>query len=178
MGHMENFRAKAEFNKQVDLINARAVNWWLWKVMVPAGLIAALWPVYQWVLSLPHAFQRAFAHGDFVLLSALILLELTVESEQLAWQRLSFRAVAGSGKAGAVILMFVYGFIKYDVIIQESRLPGAKGAALQSAILAKLRAYACFNCSVIVLAVGACAFVLWSLLEHQRQEQLDRFGLV
>lgn len=179
MGKTENFRDRVAYERESDALVARALSWWIWKAVVPAVLLTALWPIYTYILALPHAFQRAFAHGDFLLLSALLMLELTVEGDHVARQKMSFRFLAAGSKAAAFVLMFVYGFVKYDVVTQEARLAAAAlNPDIEATILDKLRAYSCFNCSVMLCAIFACILVSSALIEHQRQEQLERFGLV
>lgn len=179
MGKEENVNNRRAYEHERDAVAARTLSWWVWKAVVPTVLLAAMWPVYAYVLALPHAFQRAFAHGDYLLLAALLVLELTVEGDHVARPRMSFRTLSTVGKATAFVMMFVYGFVKYDVVTQEAKLAGAAGNALiEHSVLDKLRAYSCFNCSVIICALIACVFVSSALVDHQREEQLERFGLL
>jgi hypothetical protein len=83
---------------------------------LPLGLLALLWPVNSIVLGLPHPFESAFAHGELLIFSVLILLEAAVEGEHLRRQSQKFQIVLGVLKVSAFFLLFIFGFMKTDVL--------------------------------------------------------------
>jgi hypothetical protein len=102
----------------------RLRNWCIWKVLLPLGLLALLWPVNAIILGLPHAFESAFAHGELLIFSVLILLEAAVEGEHLRRQSQWFQAALGVTKVSAFFVLFIFGFIKADMLRNGEELNG------------------------------------------------------
>lgn len=176
MGKFVEPGARRQFEAASGVITARAVNWCIWKALLPVFLLGLLWPVYGVILKLPHPFQRAFCHGDLLVVAALILIEASLEGDHIEKQSGTFRLWCNIGRLIAVLLIFLFGFMKYDAILQESAL--ARAAVVdQWQILDKLRVYACFNCSVAVVSLVASFLTFAVVVDLERSEELRRLGL-
>src|ERR1043165_950817 len=176
MGKGVDAGARRQFESRTRIIVARAINWCIWKALLPGMLLALLWPIYSFVLKLPHPFQRAFANGDLLIFAALIMVEASLEGEHIENQSGTFRFLTNLARLFAVLLIFAFAFVKYDVILQEAALARA-AAADQGLILDKLRAYSCFSCSVASVSLVASLFTFAVVVDLERTEELRRLGL-
>ena len=99
-------------------VRNRAVDLCTWKVLLPALMLLLFYPIYAGFTEVEHPFARAFAHGDYILFAALLLLETSVESERLMTQTAVFRLVRNITRIVAISLIFVFGALKYDVVVK------------------------------------------------------------
>ena len=60
----------------------RLLKWILFKVVAPLVVIFIIWPIFGFSLDIHNSFEKAFAHGDLFVFSALILIEAAIEGEQ------------------------------------------------------------------------------------------------
>jgi hypothetical protein len=144
----------------------------LWKVFFPLFLILIIYPVYAFFLKVDHPFQRAFAHGDLLIFSALVMVEAAVELKEV---RSRYDELLRFVAMSAIV---IFGFVKYGAMLRESNLhhgdvsglaPEAAAAAVRAAHEAAvdLHAFSFFNC-----AVAACAVIisLYSFLHAVRKK--------
>lgn len=150
----------------------RALDWCVWKAFIPLLLMGLFWPIYGIILNLEHPFERAFAHGDLLLFAALLLIEAAVEGEQVRNENFRARLGRQMSKGSAIILIFIFGFLKYDVMMQEGRL-AEEGA--RAAVFSKLAGYAYFNLLVAVAAVLYGMYSFWKSVEREHEERLSEF---
>jgi hypothetical protein len=156
---------------KVEAVEERFTAWCVWKIVVPGAMLLLVWPVYAFVLSVKHPFQRAFAHGDLLIFAAMVLLEAAVEAEQVRRAGWLFRAGRQLAKAFAVIIIFLFGFIRYDVTVLDPEL-----AHDSLGVVKKLTGYSCFNSSVALVAVMASLLSFWSSAGREKEELLERIG--
>src|ERR1043165_5235811 len=85
MGKVVDAGARRKFESRTRIIVARAINWCIWKALLPGMLLALLWPIYSFVLKLPHPFQRAFANGDLLIFAfAFVKYDVILQEAALA----------------------------------------------------------------------------------------------
>lgn len=151
----------------------RLRNWCVWKVVFPLGMLALLYPIYRFVLELKHPYEKAFAHGDLLLFSVLILLEAAIEGEHLRSKDGWFHVLMALAKVGAVLLILIFGFMKADVVLQETRLvPGGD----ETALLGKLYAYSTFSWIVTVLSVIYSLLMFWTVVARECAERMTEMA--
>lgn len=178
MGRVETPQMRQAAALKAAAIEMRTVNWCLWKAAIPALFVAGLWPFYRFVLTLEHPFPRAFAHADFILFSAILLLEIGAESDGAALTPRGIRIGSAVARAVAVLFMPMYWVIKHDVLLQEDVLARIKPPSPQYAgALDKLRGYACFSCTVAIISLIVAALLAIALLEHHKAEELRELGM-
>ncbi|HWT00832.1 MAG TPA: hypothetical protein VN256_11350 [Pyrinomonadaceae bacterium] len=161
------------------------LNWIGWKVLLPLLLLILVWPMYGLVLRLEHPFVRAFAHGDLLIFSSLILLEAAIEGENAPHQgfwALCSRMVA---KISAILLIAVYVAIKYSAILNEQSLqdsivkvkddPSAV-TALHNLTMNGMLPYSYFSCAVAVVSVIFSIFAFWNNLHLQQMMTYKRLA--
>lgn len=151
----------------------------LWKVFFPLFLILIIYPLYAVFLKIDHPFQRAFAHGDLLIFSALILVEAAIELKDVKSrydELLRFVAMA---------VMVVFGMVKYGAMIREPHLHQSGAPALSpeaAATLtrvaheaaAELSAFSFFNCAVAACAVAATLYSLLHAVRRKSGSQVDK----
>src|SRR5437764_248684 len=99
----------------------RMREWFLWKVVLPFLFLLLMWPVYRLAMHRADAYEKAFAHGELLIFSALVLIEIGIEmkysdtSAENLWTDLA--------RIAAIILIFMFGFLHYAVIIDEEAKP-------------------------------------------------------
>lgn len=138
-------------------------DWCIWKVVLPFLLLVLLWPIYKFVgvAGAGHndAFIQAFEHGDLLIFAALLFIEVGLESAE-ASGRLSLRQyiLVQVSKGVAMVLLFVLGFIKYDV--------------LTSATEQRRLAYSWLSFSVAFLAVGVSLWSFYKSIDNATTRRL------
>lgn len=104
------------------LVEIRWQDWLVWQVFIPLALIFLIWPIEKYIVESTFPFQLAFAFGDLLLYSALLLFGLTVQVKQIQAEerdkffKPGFNLMLEFAKAAAVLFIFLFGFIKYDMI--------------------------------------------------------------
>lgn len=156
-------------------IRNRAVDLCTWKIVLPGLLLLLFWPIYGCIMEVQRPFVRAFAHGDYVLFAALLLFEVSVEGERLVMQTAMLRVMRNALRIAAISMILVFGFMKYDVVIKEARLPTATGVAATT-IDAKLRSYSCFSCALAFLTVVYSLYASVALVERESADLFHRLG--
>jgi hypothetical protein len=128
----------------------RLRDWMMWKVWLPFVFIAAMWPIYRFALHRHDAFQQAFAHGEFLIFSALALLEAGLELKHAQrpdaddfWPEVA--------RFSAIFIVFSYGFVHMAVVRAEAS-PEFRHDLIY---------YACFSCSVAVAAIATSLLAYW-----------------
>lgn len=132
----------------------------IWKVFVPFLLIILIYPIFMIVVKVHHPFERAFAHGELLIFSALILIEAAVELK---------RAELGYDealRALAMLTIFIFGFMKYQAMQQERYLETGDLAAIN-----QLFAFSFFNCAVAAFAI---AVSIYAFLQAIRTENIEK----
>jgi hypothetical protein len=132
----------------------------IWKVFVPFLLIILIYPIFLIIVKVHHPFERAFAHGELLIFSALILIEAAVELKRA---RLGYDELL---RALAMITIFIFGFMKYEALQQERHLETENLDAIN-----QLFAFSFFNCAVAAFAI---AVSIYSFLQAIRTENIER----
>jgi hypothetical protein len=155
------------------LSSERLRNWCIWKVVLPLGMFALFYPLYRYVLELGHPFQSAFAHGDLILFSVLILLEAAVEGEHIRYRGAWFHVGMHLAKVMAFFLILVFGFIKTDVMLQEIKIGTLKNPG---PVFVKLEFYSYLNWIIASFAVVYSLLAFWSVVAREASERLAEFA--
>ena len=130
-------------------LERRLREWLLWKVFLPFGFIAAMWPI-GWLWYRDHAYERAFAHGEFFIFAAIVFLEIALELKH---------SIGADGddlwvdvaRIIAIFIIFFYGFIHL----------AAARAAQDAAFKDDLVYCASFSCAVALFALSVAFFAYW-----------------
>jgi hypothetical protein len=164
-------------------IRNRAVDLCTWKVLLPGGLLLLFWPIYAVIMEVKEPYVRAFAHGDYILFAALLLFETSVESERLIRQTAIFRLYRNGVRILAVAMIFVFGFLKYDVVVKEAALSHLEQSSVSQldrtsalTVVAKLHSYSTFSCAVALLTAAYSIYAFTSLVEHESADLFRRLG--
>ena len=140
------------------------VNWIAFAVLLPLGAQFALWwPIGAYALDVSFLFERLYASGDLLPFSALLLLGLHVEVDQLrlhAGNR-SVRLLILDRVAviSALLCLFVYGFVKSKYVAYAFPLEGKE---LESDITA----LAVLSVAVVIGAVAVGTAMRVTLLRE------------
>lgn len=155
----------------------------LWKVLFPLFLILIIYPTYALLLKIDYPFQRAFAHGDLLIFSALIMVEAAIELKE-----------ANSNydeplRFVAMITMVIFGLVKYGAMLREPHLhtanleamtPALAETALREAREAaiELRAFSFFNCAVAACAVSGSIYAFVHSVRRKNVTDVDKLEQV
>lgn len=178
MGNLDTPKIRAAIAQRTNEIEMRAWNWCLWKVAAPIIFILTVYLLYRFVLSMHDPYAHAFAHGDFILLSAILLFEVSAEIDGCTRQSQRLRVGSGIGKLIAVTLVAPYWMVKHIVVTKEHQLsdtgvdPGARAA-----IVGTLTRCASLSFVVIAIALVISGILLLALIDHQKSEELREFGV-
>jgi hypothetical protein len=139
----------------------------VWKVLVPFILIILMLPIYILVGKVSHPFEKAFAHGDLLIFSSLILIEAAVELKRT---KLGYDELL---RAGALFTIFLFGFIKLQAMKQEPLLEKESVDAIT-----QLWYFSFFNCAVSVCAVIISIYTFLKAIknENDKREQTLESG--
>jgi hypothetical protein len=139
----------------------------VWKIIIPFLLLVLVAPILSVIFpTLDYPLQRAFAHGDLLIFSGLILIEAAIEMNraEMKYSEL-LRGVA-------TLMIFSFGFVKIGAMLREHEL--ADQTAALSAAQTLLR-FSMFNVSMAVLSVVGS---LYAFLLAIRKENGKRAGQI
>ena len=138
----------------------RLREWILWKVWLPFIFIAAIWPV-GCAMGRADAYERAFAHGEFLIFGAFVLLEAALEIKHSAVDDDWWAEVA---RAAGMFVIFCYAIVYVLATVAEERGTYRHGAVY----------YACFGCSVAVAALSITVYSYYRAKNNAVSRQLPR----
>lgn len=152
------------------------INWMGWKVVLPLLLILSIYVLIRFILEIPEPFSRAFAHGDLLVFSALVLLEAATEGEQ--FQKETTRMMALRLGARILAILFIVGFVatKSDILYKENQLLMNPSPAGHEKLASKMHAYSWFNCCVALFSVVGSILFFWFNVVKERKHQYKSFG--
>jgi hypothetical protein len=163
--------ARTIIEDQKRMSQSRLLNWFMWKILLPLGILALLWPIYSFFR--PHPFESAFAHGDLILFAVLILLEAAVEAESYKTQgKLAFQAGLTLAKVGAILLLLIFGCMKIYVMMNE----GSLGTEKTCAAIYRMHLYSSFNWFVALVAVIASILAYWTAINNEHEARLKELS--
>jgi hypothetical protein len=147
--------------RQHFTIVARFSDWQRWKLKFPLFALVLIYPIYKF-FGAGEEFVRAFGHGDLLLFSALVLIELSVEVTHINHELRSdtpykLEGLIENAKFFGLILIFIYGSMKFMMDKQDTLI---HVAAL------KARAFCVFSLAVTFLSLAFSIFAFWITLSH------------
>jgi hypothetical protein len=152
------------------------VNWMGWKVVLPLLLILSIYGLIRFILEIPEPFGRAFAHGDLLVFSALVLLEAATEGEHLQKETTKMMALRLGARILAILLIVGFVATKSDVLYKENQLLTNPDVAGHEKLASKMLAYSWLNCGVALFSVIGSTLFFWSNVHKERKEQYKSFG--
>jgi hypothetical protein len=164
---------ESELNKT---LNRLFVNWIGWKVVLPLLLILSIYVLIRFILEIPEPFGRAFAHGDLLIFSALVLLEAATEGEHLQRETTKVMAVRVAVRILAILLIGGFIATKSDVLYKENQLLLQPNVAGQEKLSSKMLAYSWFNCGVALFSVVGSTLFFWFNVHRETKQQYKGFA--
>jgi hypothetical protein len=160
--------------RQADMaksFNRLFINWLGWKVILPLCLISSLYLLIRFIMEIPHPFGKAFAHGDLLIFSALVLLEAATEGEYNQEQSVPMEVARILAKIFAIL--FIGGFVatKYDILDKENQLLLQHASTTHEMLAKKMLAYSCLNCTVALVSVGSSIMLFWFNVNQEKKQQ-------
>lgn len=140
--------------KRSVLIMHRFQDWKRWKLFYPLALILLIYPLSK-LKGFGQEFLGSFSHGDLLLFSSLVLIELSVEAGHIYTEvgreqgGVAENLIQNSKFCG-LVLIFCYGALKF---FNEQAAPD------------KLIAYCVLSLSVTILVVAYSVYAFWKTLE-------------
>ena len=153
--------------------NRLFINWIGWKVLLPLLLISFLWPLIKYILEIPHSFGRAFAHGDLLIFSALVLMEAATEGERNQDQSMAMEAIRIIAKILAIILIIGFVATKADILRKENELVMLAIPNGHEMLTKKMLAYSCLNCTVALVSVVSSVLLFWFNVDGEKKQEFD-----
>jgi len=141
--------------RRCTLAMRRFQEWRRWKLLLPLIMLLVFYPIYIFV-EVPSPFLNAFAHGDLLLFSALILFEVSVEADhirrELQHVNTSLDDLAEWPRVCGIVLIVLYGSMKLAV-------------GPHAEVSNKTVAYCFFTISIMCIAVSYSYYAFWKTLE-------------
>jgi hypothetical protein len=140
--------------KRSVLIMQRFQDWKRWKLYYPLALLLLIYPLSK-LKGFGHEFLGSFSHGDLLLFSSLVLIELSVEASHIHNELgrdpggVAENLIQNSKFCG-LLLIFCYGALKFF---------GEEASAV------RMTAYCVFSLSVTILVVAYSVYAFWKTLE-------------
>jgi hypothetical protein len=128
-----------------------------------------MYPAYKFVFEIGHPFVRAFALGDLLLFSGLLLMEAAEEAKTIGKPD----AVDWSEwiRAGAVFVLIAFSLLRHDALNKELKLlSGSEG------VEAKLQLYALANLIIAVACVMFMVRLFWASEETEAERALAYYA--
>lgn len=147
--------------KHLYLIMKRFQDWQRWKLSFPLFTLLVVYPLYKF-FGVGNELINAFSHGDLLLFSALVLIELSVEAAHVNKEVESgvsdpSNSLIENSRFFGLVLIFLYGVTKFMVQHQNNA---------DSFALSKTLAYCAFSLSVTFLVVAFSIFAFWKTLRN------------
>jgi uncharacterized membrane protein len=168
----------------IDETQRQFLNWIGWKVLLPLILLVLIWPLYGSMLHLPHSFIRAFAPGDLLIFSSLILMEAAIEGEHLPHQSFASLLARMLAKIFAIVFIASYVAIRYSVVLHENgllkelaaipQLNPAQVEKLSEMSLNNMLPYSCFSCVVAIVSVIFSVLAFWKNVRFEQTVTIKR----
>jgi hypothetical protein len=146
------------------MIVKRFRDWRRWKLGLPLLALLLIYPVYKF-LAAGNEFISALRHGELLLFSALILIELSVEAAHTNEELHrgvpdSVDGLIENSRLGGVFLILVYGAMKF-LVDQKSTLNQIDSV--------KATAYCVFCLTVTFLVLSFIVFAFYKTLSNAIQ---------
>src|ERR1700752_112659 len=136
------------------------IRWVVCKVIIPLVVMAIIWPIYSYALQLEHSFEKAFAHADLLVFSALILTEGLIEGEQTLISDLRFQLARYGGLILAFVSLIMFVVVKFDVMRENS--PNTE----------KMYIYSCIGWLMALLAAVISMYSFYKTAYQRANESL------
>jgi len=102
--------------------------WLIFEICVPIAFVVAVWPIAEYLLRLPHSFERTLSGADLMPLAALILIGTVLETtfdDAVPRNKNVFLFMLTFTAFLAIMLLFTYGFMKaesfkFDIAAMDS----------------------------------------------------------
>lgn len=174
--------------------NRLFLNWIGWKVIFPLLVIIALWPLIYYLLDSHHSFGEAFAHGDLLVFSALVLLEAATEGEYGKKPSFKVEIVRLAARILAIFFIAIFILLKYDLLRREHEMlnilstlheltDSAAAQRMDSSfnkahgeLFNKMRGYSCLNCTVALVSVVGSILLFWINVDREKRESLEELA--
>jgi hypothetical protein len=148
-----------QLRKQQTIVK-RFKDWERWKLMFPFAAILIIYPISK-LVGVGDELVNAFGHGDLLLFSALVLIELSIEATHI--NRELERAIPDkmdslieNSRLFGALLILVYGSMKLLVVHgKQSQIPQTKAWA-----------FCAFSLAVTFLVVSFGIFAFWKALDN------------
>jgi hypothetical protein len=125
-----------------------------WKVFFPFVCIFALWPIY-YLSDLGHPFQRTFAHGELLVYSTILMIEVYIGVSHIEKKSTGMLIIQNFALLASFGFLLFFGFLKFQaILVENSVIKFELGNDLVNAesFGLKLIRLSCINCSVAVLS--------------------------
>jgi hypothetical protein len=129
-------------------------QWFIWNVICPLGALLILWPITWFVIGADRPFERSFHDGDLILFGSLLLISVSLQCS------VSRSKILELGKLAALMLLIVFGAMKYEII--------SNGVSHRELGADKLFAYSVFGLSVALASVTVAYYGYWLMVRHGR----------
>lgn len=151
--------------------NRLFLNWMAWKVFLPLALISCVYLAIRFFFDIPHPFGKAFAHGDLLVFSALVLMEAATEGEQDQKHNFRVEAVRHFAKVVAIFLLLMFLGTKLDILRRESELAAKHSADGHHLLTEKMLLYSSLNCAIALVSVVGSVFLFWYNVAKEKQNE-------
>jgi hypothetical protein len=143
------------------MIVKRFRDWRRWKLGLPLLALLLIYPVYKFLV-VGDEFISAFRHGELLLFSALILIELSVEAahtneELYRGIQDSMDGLIENSRLGGIFLILIYGAMKF-LVDQQSKLYQVDAS--------KATAYCVLCLAVTFLVLSFIVFAFYKTLSN------------
>jgi hypothetical protein len=157
-------------------LNRSFVNWFGWKVLLPLLLIMSIYALIRFILEMPDSFGRAFAHGDLLVFSALVLLEAATEGEHLQKESTKMMLIRLGTRILAILLIVWFVATKSDILHKENDLLVNPNQSGHEMLTKKMLAYSCLNCAVALFSVVGSTLFFWFNVHREKKRQFESIG--
>ena len=158
-------------NANKDSLDRRMLDWLFSRVFLPFLILMLMWPIYKWFFDLQYPFERAFAHGDLLIFSALILLESATEAEYAPFQSVRMGIARRLAWLFAIACVLTFGFMKYSVMLKEAQLPSNP-----ESVIGRMKAFSCLNCTIAIVSILFSAFAYWKNTDLEKTGVLRKLS--
>jgi hypothetical protein len=149
-----------ELRRQRTLVK-RFKDWERWKLMFPFLAILIVYPISKFV-GVGDELVNAFGHGDLLLFSALVLIELSIEATHINKDFDNeipdkMDSLIENARFFGAILIFIYGAMK--LLLDH-------GSSVSHIDPERAKAFCLFSLSVTLLVVSFSIFAFWKALKN------------
>lgn len=140
----------------MDRKKLKFITWFLFELSLPVLFVIAIWPISEYLLNIPHSYERALSSADMLPLGALILIGVVIETsfdDTIKKESAFLVVLIIFASFVSICLLFFYGFMKSESVDFDFSIIGTSTDSGKMTLFASISVAAIVFCCVYALLI-------------------------